>query len=95
MWEQDSFNTCTVQVYALLCVSLHVVNVLIWCCSGYCFCFQYCTVKILTIGIPKITTVIVKKKEQFGLINALMCPIGADGMANSVEPDQTAPEGAV
>ena len=49
--------------------------------------------KILTIGIPKITTVIVKK-EQFGLINALV-PLGAVGMANSVEPDQTAPEGAV
>ena len=33
------------------------------------------------------------KKKRFS--RREMCPKGADGMANSVEPDQTAPQGTV
>ena len=35
------------------------------------------------------------KFEQKRLYHRVMCPKGADGMANSVDPDQTAPLGAV
>ena len=56
---------------------------------------QTITVKILNIGTPKTITMICPKMEQVWLNNAAMCPKDADGMANSVEPDQTAPLGAV
>ena len=45
---------------------------------------------MLIIGIPKIITVIIKVMEQFGFIVQ-----DADGMANSEDPDQTAPKRAV
>ena len=49
------------------------------------------TVKILKIGIPKIITIIVLKTEQFGFL--VQKSVG--GIANSVDPDQTALSGAV
>ena len=48
------------------------------------------TIKILTIGTPKIIPVFVSKCEQFALQRT-----NADEMANSVDPNQTAPSGAV
>ena len=49
----------------------------------------YRTVKILNIGTPKINTVILLKTTlQFN--NAAMGPKDPLGMANSVNPDQTA-----
>ena len=46
------------------------------------------TVKILKFRIPEKFAVITLKFEQGG--STIMCPKGADGMANSVDPDQTA-----
>ena len=45
--------------------------------------------------MPKIITVIVLEMKQFALTKAEMHPKDADGMANSVGSDQTAPLGAV
>ena len=48
------------------------------------------TVKILNIWTPKIITVTVLKMEKFGLLLK-----DEDELANSADPDKTAPEGAV
>ena len=48
--------------------------------------------KILKFGTPQTIAIIVLKIEKF---DALMHPKDADGMANSVDPDQTASEEAV
>ena len=47
--------------------------------------------KILKIGTPKTIMVSLLKMEQFSLIVVK----DADGMANNVDPDQTAPSGEV
>ena len=44
------------------------------------------TVKLLKIWTPKKTTVIILKFDWYGVMH----PNDADGMANSVDPDQTA-----
>ena len=49
------------------------------------------TVKILKFGTPQTIVIIVLKIEKFDVaLIALMHPKDADGMANSVDPDQTA-----
>ena len=52
------------------------------------------TVKILNILTPKKFAVITLKFKQDGL-TGVMHPKDAAGIANSVDPDQTAPLGAV
>ena len=53
---------------------------------------NHAAVKILKIGVPITISIFVLKMKQFVLYKAVM---QADEMANSVDPDQTAPEGAV
>ena len=50
------------------------------------------TVNFLNIRTPKIFVVITLKFELW-LYHRVMSPNDADGMANSVDPDQTAPLG--
>ena len=52
------------------------------------------TVKLLNIRTPKKFAVITLKFEQDGF-RRVMHPKDAAGIANSVDPDQTAPLGAV
>ena len=52
------------------------------------------TVKILKIGTPATIIITVLKMKQW-FYDAVMHPKDADGMANSEDPDQTAPSGAV
>ena len=52
------------------------------------------TVNFLNIRTPKKFVVITLKFELW-LYHRVMSPNDADGMANSVDPDQTAPLGAV
>ena len=59
------------------------------------FCKQN-TVKLLKLRTPETYAVITLKFEQGGFtIYRVMHPNDADRMANSVDPDQTAPLGAV
>ena len=51
--------------------------------------------QILKIGTPKIVIGTVLKVKQLLFFNAVMCLKEAAGTANSVDPDQTAPKGAV
>ena len=53
------------------------------------------TVKILKFGTPQTIAITVLKIEKNGCNIALMHPKDADGMANSVDPDQTASSEAV
>ena len=53
---------------------------------------KHTTVKILKFGTPQTIAIIVVKKENF---DVTLHPKDADGMANSVDPDQTAFEEAV
>ena len=50
---------------------------------------------ILSFRTPKKFVVITLKFEPMWLYHRVMSPNDADGMANSVDPDQTAPLGAV
>ena len=50
------------------------------------------TVQILKIGTLNLITIIVLKMEQSFYCAALICPKHAAGMANSEDPDQTAPK---
>ena len=52
------------------------------------------TVTLLKIRTLEIFAVIILKVECL-VYNKVMCLKDADGMANSVDPDQTAPLGAV
>ena len=54
-----------------------------------------CTLKILKIETFEVFTVILKKNGKVLFYYAVMHPNDADGMANSEDPDQTAPIGAV
>ena len=47
--------------------------------------------KILKTGTPKIIYCNYLKMEEVGFDNVVMFPKDGDGMANSVDPDQTAP----
>ena len=69
-------------------------------CLSVVYCLQamtkyqtktFVTVKILKFGTPQTIAIIVIKNSNI----ALMHPKDADGMANSVDPDQTASEEAV
>ena len=53
------------------------------------------TVKFLNFGTPEIFAVIHLKFKQRGNPFRVFCQNGANGMANSETPDQTAPLGAV
>ena len=53
------------------------------------------TVKILKFGTPQTIAIIVLKNRKVCGNIALMLPKDADGMANSVDPDQTASSEAV
>ena len=53
-------------------------------------------VKFLNIGTPeKFAVIPLLKVRTKGFYHRVMRPKSADGMANSVDPDQTAPLGAV
>ena len=54
-----------------------------------------CTVKFLNFGMPEIFPVIYLKFKQRGQILRVFCQNGANGIANSEDPDKTAPLGAV
>ena len=56
---------------------------------------RWATVKILKFGTPQTIAIIVLKIEKVWCNIALMHPKDADGMANSVDPDQTASSEAV
>ena len=56
---------------------------------------SYSTVKILKFGTPQTIAIIVLKIEKFDVTFSIMHPKDADGMANSVDPDQTASSEAV
>ena len=49
------------------------------------------TVKTLNIGTPRPATVVVLKMKQFNFFDEEMPPKDVERMANSVNPDQTAP----
>ena len=53
------------------------------------------TVKFLNFGMPKIFAVIYLKFKQKSKTLRVCCQNGANGIANSEDPDQTAPLGAV
>ena len=53
------------------------------------------TVKFINIGTPEKFAVINLKFEQKGQTLRVFCQNGANGIANSEDPDQTAPLGAV
>ena len=53
------------------------------------------TVNFLNIWTPKKFVVITLKFELCGSTMRVMSPNDADGMANSVDPDQTVPLGVV
>ena len=53
------------------------------------------TVKILKFLVTRKIAVIILKICMMWLYHRVMSPKDADGMANSVDPDQTAPLGAV
>ena len=55
---------------------------------------MHVTVNFLNIWTPKTFVVITLKFRIMWLYNRVMCQNDADGMANSVDPDQTAPLGA-
>ena len=66
-----------------------------FCCIHECLIRMHkrLTVKILKFGTPQTIAIIVVKIEKIDKKNiALMHPKYADGMANSVDPDQTASE---
>ena len=56
---------------------------------------QVGTVKFLNFGTPEICAVIYLKFNQRGQTLREFCQNGANGIANSEDPDQTAPLGAV
>ena len=62
---------------------------------GFPFMFYTYTVNFLNIQTPKKFVVITLKFCTRWLYHSVMSPNDADGMANSVDPDQTAPLGAV
>ena len=51
------------------------------------------TIKFLKFGHPEKFAVIILKVEQRGFTIAKCVPKDVDGIANSVDPDQTAPRG--
>ena len=51
--------------------------------------------KILKNSDTRKFAVIILKVEQGGFTVRIMCPKDAEGIANSVDPDQTAPLGIV
>ena len=53
------------------------------------------TVKFLNFGTAEIFAVIYLKFKQRGQTLRVFCQNGANGIANSEDPDQTAPLGAV
>ena len=53
------------------------------------------TVKFLNFGTPEIFAVIYLKFKQRGQTLRVFCQNGVNGIANSEDPDQTAPLGAV
>ena len=53
------------------------------------------TVKFLNIETPEIFDVIYLKFKQRGQTFRVFCQNGAKGIANSEDPEQTAPRGAV
>ena len=53
------------------------------------------TVNFPNIRTPKKFVVVILKVEQDGFSLRVMHPKDAEGIANSVDPDQTAPLGAV
>ena len=53
------------------------------------------TVKILKFGTPQTIAILVPKIEKFDVTLHLCIQKDADGMANSVDPDQTASSEAV
>ena len=55
------------------------------------YCWPSNTVRILKTGTPKRFVVIILKLEQGGFNIRAMHPNDADRVANSVDPDQTAP----
>ena len=57
--------------------------------------FSCVTVKFLKFGTPQTIAIIVLKIEKVRCNIALMHSKDADGMANSVDPDQTASSEAV
>ena len=54
-----------------------------------------CTVKFLNFGMPEIFAVIYLKFKQRGQTIRVFCQNGANGIALSEDPDQTASLGAV
>ena len=54
-----------------------------------CLRYSIYTVKTLKIGTPRLTTVAVLNIKQYDF--TVMPPNDVDRMANSVDPDQTAP----
>ena len=54
--------------------------------------YLYTASKILKIQTTNIITVLDQKLKQFAF-SSFMHPKDADGMENSVDPDQTAPKG--
>ena len=61
----------------------------------FTFLYMRITVMILSFRTPKTFVVITLKFLTMWLYHTLMSPNDADRMANSVDPDQTAPLGAV
>ena len=53
------------------------------------------TIMFLYFGMPEIFAVIYLKFKQRGQTLKVFCPNGANGIANSEDPDQTAPLGAL
>ena len=53
------------------------------------------TVKVLNFRTPKMFAVITLKFKQKTFFHREICPKGADGIANSVDPDQTVHRGAI
>ena len=78
----------------LLILPLIQFTVKIWKLQLSANCYNYPTVNFLTILTPK-KFVVITKIWTMWLYLRVMSPNEADGMANSVAPDQTAPLGAV
>ena len=59
------------------------------------YCNLKCDVKVKKTWAPIIIDVIILQTKPFFFISTIMHPPNVDEMTNSVDPDQTAPEGAV
>ena len=74
--------------------NLIILNIMCTTAKSYAI-LVLLTVNFLKIRTPKTFVVITLKFELCGSANRVMSPNDSNGMANSVDPDQTAPRSSL